>query len=90
MILHSIEKPGQTLRMNGSEFSTVSGRAIVAYAPINGQPNWKLEDVTVRQLKSNELLVRMVATGVCHTDLLFATLPEENGPYPKVLGHEGS
>ncbi|TVY42259.1 Aryl-alcohol dehydrogenase [Lachnellula occidentalis] len=75
--------------MNGST-SSVSARAIVAREPVQGKPDWKLEDVTLRQLESNELLIRIVATGVCHTDLLFALMPPEAGPYPKVLGHEGA
>lgn len=39
--------------------------------------------------KADEVLVRLVASGVCHTDatVLDRTLPV---PYPAVLGHEGS
>lgn len=69
---------------------SVSARAIVAYEPSDGQKvNWKLENVAVRELKPDELLVRIVATGICHTDVVFATWPAETIPYPKVLGHEG-
>lgn len=52
----------------------------------------KLEEVTLaRQVEADEILVRMVATGVCHTDILYAMAPAEAlGPYPKVLGHEGA
>jgi D-arabinose 1-dehydrogenase-like Zn-dependent alcohol dehydrogenase len=67
----------------------MSARAIVAHEPTQGVPKWKLEDVTLRKLENNELLVRIVATGVCHTDIVFASMPSEDGPYPKVLGHEG-
>ena len=68
----------------------MSARAIVSYEPAQvGTPNWKLEDVTLRSLQSNELLIRLVATGICHTDLIFGAAPLEMGPYPKVLGHEG-
>lgn len=75
--------------MNDSDHTMMSARAIVAHEPVSGKPNWTLEDVTLRELASNELLVRIVATGVCHTDLIFASIPSESGPYPKVLGHEG-
>ena len=39
--------------------------------------------------KADEVLVRIVASGVCHTDatVLDGSLPV---PYPAVLGHEGS
>jgi Zn-dependent alcohol dehydrogenase len=69
----------------------MSARAIVSYEPVEGVPNWKLEDVTLRPLQSNELLIRLVATGICHTDLIFGAAPVEmGGLYPKVLGHEGN
>lgn len=67
-----------------------SARAIVAHEPIEDQLIWKLEDVTVlRDLQPTELLVRIVSTGICHTDVVFSTWPKEAIPYPKVLGHEG-
>lgn len=36
----------------------------------------------------DELLVRLVATGVCHTDLAMRDLPTL--PWPGILGHEGA
>lgn len=53
---------------------------------------WKLEEVGVRQPGEDELLVEMVASGVCHTDALVGNLPDGAAPiafYPRVLGHEG-
>jgi D-arabinose 1-dehydrogenase-like Zn-dependent alcohol dehydrogenase len=72
--------------MNGNVDSV---RAIVTHAPENGQPSWKLQVVTLRELGKNELLVRIVSTGICHTDLVFSAWPKEQFPYPRVLGHEG-
>ena len=71
--------------------STHSTRAIVARAPREkGHRDWNLERVTPRALSASELLVRMVATGVCHTDLISGTkLLAEGGTYPRILGHEG-
>ena len=48
-----------------------------------------LEDVTIGQPADDEVLVRIVATGICHTDLSVRDqlLPM---PLPAVLGHEGS
>jgi D-arabinose 1-dehydrogenase-like Zn-dependent alcohol dehydrogenase len=71
---------------------TLTTQAIVAYPPAVTEtptPNFKLEDVSVRALKDNEVLVKMVATGICHTDIVVASKPEGYMNYPKVLGHEG-
>lgn len=49
----------------------------------------RVEDVTIDPPQANEVLVKMVATGVCHTDLHFikGDMPQ---PLPVVLGHEGA
>ncbi|BBB14539.1 NAD(P)-dependent alcohol dehydrogenase [Sphingopyxis sp. FD7] len=48
-----------------------------------------ISDVTLADLQPDELLVRIVACGICHTDLAVrdAQLPV---PLPVVLGHEGA
>ena len=51
-----------------------------------------MEDVGVRKPGDGELLVEMVASGVCHTDALIGGIPGGAAPiafYPRVLGHEG-
>lgn len=66
-----------------------AARAIVSRGPLN-DGGWKIEDVKVRDVGDDELLVRIVASGICHTDILFAGLKE--GPfvtYPSIKGHEG-
>lgn len=45
-----------------------------------------LEDLTLEEPRDDELLVRMVATGICHTDIYAAGL----FPGPFVFGHEGA
>jgi S-(hydroxymethyl)glutathione dehydrogenase/alcohol dehydrogenase len=49
----------------------------------------KVEDVTLDEPQANEVLVKVAATGVCHTDLHFikGDMPQ---PLPVVLGHEGA
>jgi Zn-dependent alcohol dehydrogenase len=72
-------------------------RAIVATAPgadHQGGKNWALQDLTLRPLKDDEVLVHIIATGICHTDLLISSIPAEFGgrlgvTFPKVMGHEG-
>lgn len=62
---------------------------IAAYEPRGTTPDLRLVNGSVRAIRSSELLIRVVATGICHTDLIFATWPADQIPYPKVLGHEG-
>lgn len=49
---------------------------------------FSIEEVTLSGPKTNEVLVRIVATGVCHTDAVGRDLGVS--PYPIVLGHEGA
>jgi Zn-dependent alcohol dehydrogenase len=66
-------------------------KAIVSHDALkNG--GWKMEEVSLRPLEAGELLVEMVASGVCHTDVLVGDLDAGSAPiafYPRVLGHEG-
>jgi Zn-dependent alcohol dehydrogenase len=65
-------------------------RAIVSYSPKDGEARFQLESVELRETRPNELLIEMVASGICHTDLFFAETDEGIlGPFPRVLGHEG-
>jgi aryl-alcohol dehydrogenase len=49
---------------------------------------WEVEDVQVdTNLQPREVLVEVTASGLCHTDLLFASMASaESG---SILGHEG-
>jgi hypothetical protein len=64
------------------------GKAIVAYQPEDGVV-WKLEDVAVREPSDTELQVRIVAAGICHSDVVCSSVPAERQQYPIVVGHEG-
>ncbi|EME47923.1 hypothetical protein DOTSEDRAFT_69751 [Dothistroma septosporum NZE10] len=69
-----------------------STKAIVCHDTYDNG-GWKMEEVGLRALKEGELLVEMVATGVCHTDALIGGIPGGAAPiafYPRILGHEGS
>lgn len=50
---------------------------------------FSVEEVTLDPPKAGEVLVKMKATGVCHSDLsvINGTIPV---PFPMVLGHEGA
>lgn len=55
-----------------------------------GHDPFNLETLTLDEPRDDEVLVRMVAAGMCHTDLLMRDLPPEFFGGPQVYGHEGS
>src|ERR1700712_347114 len=50
---------------------------------------FQLEEVRIALPKAGEVLVRIVATGICHTDLVVRNEARLT-PLPVVLGHEGA
>src|SRR5713101_184361 len=48
------------------------------------------QDIDLAEPKAGEVLVRLVACGVCHTDLYTASGADPSGYAPTVLGHEGA
>ena len=50
----------------------------------------EIETVELEEPKLGEVLVRLVACGVCHTDLYTASGADPSGYAPTVLGHEGA
>jgi len=54
-----------------------------------GQP-LNVQDVELAEPRAGEVLVRLEACGVCHTDLYSASGADPSGYAPAVLGHEGA
>ncbi len=54
-----------------------------------GQP-LVVQEVDLAEPRSGEVLVRLEACGVCHTDLYTASGADPSGYAPAVLGHEGA
>jgi Zn-dependent alcohol dehydrogenase len=50
----------------------------------------RVEDVTLAPPKADEVLVRIAACGICHSDLHLAHGRLGAGRWPMVLGHEGA
>jgi S-(hydroxymethyl)glutathione dehydrogenase/alcohol dehydrogenase len=61
-------------------------RAAVAWEA--GQP-LSIEEVDLEGPRAGEVLVRIVATGVCHTDAFTLSGADPEGLFPVILGHEG-
>ncbi|KAJ3613214.1 hypothetical protein NHX12_019464 [Muraenolepis orangiensis] len=66
---------------------TIRCRAAVAWGP--GQP-LVLEEVEVAPPQAGEVRVKIVATGICHTDAYTMSGSDPEGVFPAVLGHEGA
>lgn len=49
----------------------------------------EIEEIDLEGPKAGEVLVRVVATGVCHTDAYTLSGADPEGLFPAVLGHEG-
>lgn len=64
----------------------MKSRAAVAWQA--GKP-LTIEEIDVQGPKAGEVLLRMVATGVCHTDAFTLSGEDPEGIFPAVLGHEG-
>ncbi len=64
----------------------MKSRAAVAF---EADKPLEIVDVDVEGPKDGEVLVRMVATGVCHTDAFTLSGADPEGIFPSILGHEG-
>jgi S-(hydroxymethyl)glutathione dehydrogenase / alcohol dehydrogenase len=49
-----------------------------------------IREIDLAEPRAGEVLVRLVACGVCHTDLYTASGADPSGYAPAVLGHEGA
>src|SRR3954466_8807277 len=62
-------------------------RTTAAVLRAHGEP-FSVEDITIDEPRAGEVLVRLIASGVCHTDAV-AQQGDLPFPVPGVLGHEG-
>jgi S-(hydroxymethyl)glutathione dehydrogenase/alcohol dehydrogenase len=61
-------------------------KAAVAWEP--KQP-LQIEDIEVEGPREGEVLLKVIASGVCHTDAFSLSGEDPEGSFPCVLGHEG-
>ena len=64
----------------------IKSKAAIAWGP--NQP-LSIEEVDVMLPKKGEVLVKVVASGVCHTDAFTLSGEDPEGIFPAILGHEG-
>jgi len=71
---------------NNKDEDEMKTRAAVAWEA--GKP-LEIEEIDIDPPKAGEVLLRNVATGVCHTDAFTLSGEDPEGIFPAVLGHEG-
>ena len=64
----------------------ITCKAAVAWGP---KEPLSIENVEVMPPQKGEVRVRIVATGVCHTDAFTLSGEDPEGIFPAILGHEG-
>src|SRR5690554_3597042 len=64
----------------------IKSRAAVAWGP--GKP-LSIEVVDVMPPQAGEVLIKVIASGVCHTDAFTLSGDDPEGNWPAILGHEG-
>ncbi|MDF1758579.1 MAG: S-(hydroxymethyl)glutathione dehydrogenase/class III alcohol dehydrogenase [Legionellaceae bacterium] len=65
----------------------IKSKAAIAFGP--KQP-LSIEEIDVMLPKAYEVLVKIVASGVCHTDAFTLSGDDPEGIFPVILGHEGA
>lgn len=66
---------------------TITCRAAIAWAP--KQP-LSIESIQVLAPKAGEVRIKVLHTGVCHTDHYTLSGADSEGVFPVILGHEGT
>ena len=66
--------------------TTIKSRAAVAFSP---KEPLKIVEIDVAPPQKGEVRVRIMASGVCHTDAFTLSGEDPEGVFPVVLGHEG-
>ncbi len=64
----------------------IKSKAAVAWGP--GKP-LSMEEIDVMPPQKGEVRVKIIASGVCHTDAFTLSGDDPEGIFPAVLGHEG-
>ncbi|TRM68409.1 chaperonin 10-like protein [Schizophyllum amplum] len=72
--------------MSDTAGKTITCKAAVCWA---AGEELKIEDIEVAPPKANEVRIRILHTGICHTDEYTRSGKDPEGLFPVVLGHEG-
>lgn len=80
-----------TLKTNPVDKNNNSDKFIKSKAAVAWGPNEPLsiEEIDVMLPRKGEVLVKILASGVCHTDAFTLSGEDPEGVFPTILGHEG-
>lgn len=70
-----------------TEGQVITCRAAVAWG---AKEKLKIENVDVAPPKAGEVRMKVIATGVCHTDAYTLSGMDSEAAFPAILGHEGA
>jgi len=73
--------------MRGHGGNAMKVKAAVAY---EAKKPLVIEEVDLEGPKAGEVLIKLAATGVCHTDAYTLSGADPEGLFPSILGHEGA
>ena len=74
------------IHVHANKEIAVKARAAVAWEP---KKPLTIEEVDVEGPREGEVLLKVVASGVCHTDAFTLSGDDPEGAFPCILGHEG-
>ncbi|RSH83032.1 formate dehydrogenase (NAD+) [Saitozyma podzolica] len=72
--------------MSSTEGKTITCKAAVAW---EANKPLAIEDVEVAAPKEGEVRIKILYTGICHTDAFTLSGQDPEGAFPVILGHEG-
>jgi D-arabinose 1-dehydrogenase-like Zn-dependent alcohol dehydrogenase len=78
------------IRLYWPPFSGRIGVKIKAAVAFEAAKPLVIEEIDLAPPRAGEVLVKLVATGVCHTDAYTLSGRDSEGLFPSVLGHEGA
>ena len=89
--MQNITSPPSLFTTNKKESITMSDKFIKSKAAVAWGPNQplKIEEVDVMLPRKGEVLVKVLASGVCHTDAFTLSGEDPEGVFPAIMGHEG-
>jgi S-(hydroxymethyl)glutathione dehydrogenase/alcohol dehydrogenase len=74
-------------KIKHAQESNMKTRAAIAFGA--GKP-LEIAEVDLEGPKAGEVLVEIMATGICHTDAFTLSGDDPEGAFPAILGHEGA
>lgn len=68
----SLRQVWQKLESNNMASERFTGPALVTHDLLQNN-GWKIDNVTTGELQDDQLVIEMVGSGVCHTDIMVGT-----------------